>query len=58
MELKVFDGDKLDYTATFYIDDIKQQHFEREGFVKSDILTDLYETCQRAGIPSPVAQEA
>jgi hypothetical protein len=58
VELKSFDGDKLDYLATFYIDDIKQQHFDREGFVKSDILTDLYETCQSAGIPSPVAQEA
>jgi hypothetical protein len=56
VELKGFDGSKLDYTATFYIDDIKQQHFERQHYVRSDILTDLYETCQRAGISGPVAQ--
>jgi MscS family membrane protein len=55
VELKSFDGTKLDYTVTFYIDDIKQQHFERQHYVKSDILTDLYESCQRAGIASPVA---
>lgn len=58
VDLKAFDGDKLDYVATFYIDDIKQQHFEREGFVRSDILTDLFETCAREGIPNPVAKDS
>jgi hypothetical protein len=57
VDLKGFDEDKLNYTVTFYIDDIKEQHFEREGFVRSDILTDLHETCVREGIPSPVAQD-
>jgi small-conductance mechanosensitive channel len=58
VDLKAFDGSKLDYIATFYIDDIKQQHFEREGFVRSDILTDLYEACAREGVPNPVAQDS
>jgi small-conductance mechanosensitive channel len=58
VDLKAFDGDKLDYTVTFYIDDIKQQHFEREGFVRSDILADLCEACRRQGIEGAVAQDA
>jgi small-conductance mechanosensitive channel len=57
VDLKGFDEDKLNFTVTFYIDDIKEQHFEREGFVRSDILTDLHETCVREGIPTPVAQD-
>jgi small-conductance mechanosensitive channel len=57
VELKGFDSDKLDYLVTFYIDDIKEQHFEREGFVRSDVLIDLQEACVRECIPAPTTQD-
>ena len=53
-----FDGDTMDYTLIFNVDDIKQQHFEREAYVKSGILLDLYESCKREGIDKPTAKEA
>ncbi|MEO8288438.1 MAG: mechanosensitive ion channel domain-containing protein [Chloroflexota bacterium] len=58
IDLMAFDEDKLDYMLTFYIDDIKLEHFGRAATVKSDILADLYETCKREGLPSPTVHDA
>lgn len=55
--VKSFDGTQMEYTIIFNVDDIKQQHFERESYVKSGILLDLYETCKREGIEGPTAKE-
>ena len=55
--VRSFDGGTLEYTLIFNVDDIKQQHFEREAYVKSGILLDLYETCKREGIEGPAAKQ-
>jgi hypothetical protein len=51
-----FDDNTMDYTLIFSVDDIKQQHFEREAYAKSGILLDLFETCKREGIEGPAAK--
>ena len=39
----------------FAVDDIKQQHYDRQTYVMSDLMMDLHETCKRAGMDVPVA---
>ena len=56
--VRSFDASQMEYTLIFNVDDIKQQHFEREAYVKSGILLDLYETCKREGIEGPTAKES
>jgi hypothetical protein len=53
--LKQLSGDGLDFTMTFYVDDIKQQHYDRQRYVMSDLMMDLHESCKRAGIQVPTA---
>ncbi|HET9493804.1 MAG TPA: mechanosensitive ion channel domain-containing protein [Chloroflexia bacterium] len=53
--LKQLSGDGLDFTMTFYVDDIKQQHYDRQRYVMSDLMMDLHESCKRAGIEVPTA---
>jgi small-conductance mechanosensitive channel len=53
--LKQLTADGLEFAMTFYVDDIKQQHYDRQSYVMSDIMMDLHESCKRAGIAVPTA---
>jgi hypothetical protein len=55
--VRSFDNSQMEYTLIFNVDDIKQQHFEREAYVKSGIMLDIYETCKREGISGASAKE-
>jgi hypothetical protein len=48
--LKQFGADGLQFGLTFYVDDIKQQHYDRQSYVMSDLMMDISESCKRAGI--------
>jgi hypothetical protein len=48
----------IEYTLIYNVDDIKQQHFQRESYVNSGLLLDLYETCNREKIQSVSAKKA
>jgi MscS family membrane protein len=53
-----YDSNKMDYRLTYYIDDIKMQHFNRQNYVLSALLMDLFETSERQGLEQPEAREA
>jgi hypothetical protein len=48
----------IEYTLIYNVDDIKRQHFERESYVNSGILLDLYETCKRENITGVEAKKS
>jgi small-conductance mechanosensitive channel len=54
--LKQLGSDGLEFAMTFYVDDIKQQHFDRQAYVMSDLMMDLHESAKRAGIEVPAAK--
>jgi hypothetical protein len=47
--LKQLSPDGLEFAMSFYVDDIKQQHYDRQTYVMSDLMMDLQETAKRAG---------
>ena len=47
--LKHLSPDGLEFAMSFYVDDIKQQHYDRQTYVMSDLMMDLQETAKRAG---------
>jgi hypothetical protein len=53
--LKQLGSGGLEFAMTFYVDDIKQQHYDRQTYVMSDLMMDLLESCKRAGIELPTA---
>ncbi|HEX8218329.1 MAG TPA: mechanosensitive ion channel domain-containing protein [Chloroflexia bacterium] len=42
------------YNMSYYIDDIKLEHFERQSKVTNDLMMDIYEVFEREGIQVPV----
>lgn len=48
----------IEYTLIYNVDDIKRQHFERESYVNSGIMLDLYETCKRENITGVEARKS
>ena len=53
--LKTLSPDGLEFAMSFYVDDIKQQHYDRQTYVMSDLMMDLLEAGKRAGIDVPSA---
>lgn len=53
-----FNPATIEYTLIYNVDDIKQQHFQRESYVNSGLLLDLYETCNRENISGVTAKKA